>query len=294
MVASLAAFTVLELTTFVDARLYAALAGGGIAVGIVGFLDDRSSLSARTRLIVHFLAATWAVAWISENPHLRVGDALTQFGWVAYVIPALGIVWFLNIFNFMDGIDGIAGSEAAFICAALALISEIWNDDASVSSAAIATALASLGFVVWNWAPARIFMGDVGSGFLGLVIAVLGLESAQETSSMLWTVLILAGVFLADSSVTLIRRLLRGESLVTAHRTHAYQRAARKIGHGKVTALVIAINCGWLLPCAVASVTWPAAAGRIAVVALAPLVALATVLGAGRAERRDGYESRLI
>ncbi|HJS91163.1 MAG TPA: glycosyltransferase family 4 protein [Steroidobacteraceae bacterium] len=287
VVASLTAVTVLKLIALVDGRLFAALVGGGITVGTAGFLDDRSSLPAHVRLIVHFVAATWAVAWIP------VGDVLSQFGWTSYVIPVLGIVWFLNIFNFMDGIDGIAGSEAAFICAGLALMLKIWGGNGGVSAAAMVTAFASLGFLVWNWSPARIFMGDVGSGFLGFVIAVLGLDTAHEAASRLWTVLILAGVFLADSSVTLIRRALRGESLVIAHRMHAYQRWARSMGHGKVTALVLAINCCWLLPWAAASMNWPAAAGRIAVVALAPLIVLAIFLGAGRAELRDTSENPL-
>ena len=261
------------------------LVGGGIAVGTVGFLDDRNQLSARIRIIVHLTTAIWAVGCIGGVPPMRIDDQMVSFGWISYPLAALTIVWALNLFNFMDGIDGIAASEAVFVCGAGAALCVVGMASCAVPAAALVVAAASLGFLVWNWPPAKIFMGDVGSGYLGYVIAILALSAARENNIALFQWLILGGVFFVDATVTLLRRLMRGEKVYLAHRSHAYQRLARRWNsHLRVTASVLLINLLWLLPCAWLAGEFAHYAWLIMIGALMPLVGVALLAGAGGAQ----------
>jgi Fuc2NAc and GlcNAc transferase len=148
---------------------------------------------------------------------------------------------------------------------------------------------ATLGFLPWNWPPARIFMGDVGSGFLGFNLAVLALYTVHTGALTVWSWLILLGVFIVDATVTLLRRIVRGERWYVAHRNHAYQHAAiRWRSHRRVTLTVLAINLAWLIPLAWFVNRCPQL-GIIAVsLALAPLIVWALALGAGQSP----YDSR--
>jgi len=277
------ALLVLGLCASIPHELLWALAGGGIAVGAVGFADDHYSIPAAPRLAVHFLAAAWAVYWLGDLESLRVGANIIYLGWAGTLLAMLGIVWFANLFNFMDGIDGIAASEAIFIAAVGALLSPVGD---GVAPAAWVFAASCCGFLLWNWAPAKIFMGDVGSGYLGYVVAVLGLRAAHDDSTAPWVWLILGAVFLVDATVTLLRRALRGERVYQAHRSHAYQWLARRWrSHRRVTLAVIGLNLLWLAPCAALARLHPSAAAWIAFLALLPLVALIIVAGAGRREQ---------
>jgi Fuc2NAc and GlcNAc transferase len=272
----------------IEMRLLAAFAGGGVMVATVGFIDDRSPLSARVRLAVHFIAALWALAWLEGLPPLRIAGQVIEFGIAGYLLGALGIVWTLNLFNFMDGIDGIAASEAAFIALAAALLAIFTGVAMGVTAIALATAAACVGFLLWNWPPAKIFMGDVGSAFLGFTIALLAIASARDNPVALLVWLLLGGVFFVDATVTFVRRLLRREPVHEAHRSHAYQWLARRWNsHRRVTVLVVLVNLVWLLPCAWFATVWPAGAAWITVVGLAPLVLIAVGAGSGRAERPD-------
>jgi Fuc2NAc and GlcNAc transferase len=223
------------------------------------------------------------VWWLGGLPPLRVGDQLIELGLPGDVLGVLGIVWTLNLFNFMDGIDGIAASESAFICVVAAAI---MGSTGALSSELVATVLlgaASLGFLWWNWPRARIFMGDAGSGFLGFGVAALAIAHARHEPVALFVWTILGATFIADSGVTLLRRLLRGLPVYQAHRTHAYQRLTDRFGgHRPVTLAFMAVNVGSLLPCAIIAWTHPSWAAALAGLALLPLVIAALLLGAGR------------
>jgi Fuc2NAc and GlcNAc transferase len=267
-------------------QTFAALAGGGLAVAAIGLLDDRRPVPAAVRLVVHFAAAVWALVWLGGLPVLQIGSRFVQFGIEGYVLGALGIVWVLNLYNFMDGIDGIAASESIFIlgsAAGLALLTNGPGGDIPIVSVALGAACA--GFLVWNWPPARIFMGDVGSGYLGFTIAVLALVSARENAASLLAWLILGGVFFVDATVTFIRRLARGEAPHVAHRSHAYQWLSRRWGsHLRVTLAILLLNLLWLLPLAAYAWMNPALAAWVAGVAILPLIFLAIASGSGRPE----------
>lgn len=274
------ALLVLALRGEVPRELLLTLTVGGLAVAGVGLADDRKRMPAGVRFAVHIAAAVWAVVCLGGLAPLRVGAAEVTFGWSGYLLATLGIVWVLNLFNFMDGIDGIAASEATFVAWSGALLAV-----GSASGAAVILGAACLGFLCWNWPPARIFMGDVGSGYIGYALSVLALAAARNNPVAVWVWLILGGVFFVDATVTLVRRMVRGEPLHEAHRIHAYQWLARRWNsHLRVTVVVLLVNILWLLPCAGFAALHPRYAALTTVIALAPLVVLALLAGAGRGE----------
>jgi Fuc2NAc and GlcNAc transferase len=201
-------------------------------------------------------------------------------------LSVLILVWSTNLFNFMDGIDGIAASESIFISGALAWLNWLGGGTSGTTAAMLSLSAASLGCLVWNWPPARIFMGDVGSGFLGFMVTALAMVSNERGSIPMEVLPILGGVFLVDATVTLIRRMLRGDRWTEAHRMHAYQHLARRFGsHRPVTMIVIAIDLVWLLPWAFAASRFPANAQAYTVGALLPLVILTVLAGSGKREK---------
>ena len=267
-------------------RLSVVLTLGGLSVAAVGFWDDVRSAPVSVRILVHLLAAALAVRLLGGESVLHLGRIAVDLGIVGPIAAVVAIAWVLNLFNFMDGIDGIAASEAACILFGAGAL-ELCVAGATPRDAAplFVAGAACLGFLRWNWPPAAIFMGDVGSGYVGYVIAVLALHSSRTGALGIFAWLILGGVFFVDASLTLLRRLLRGEAVYQAHRSHAYQWLARRWGsHARVTSAVIVIDLAWLLPCAAAAVWFPRAAPLICVLALAPIVVAAHWAGSGRPE----------
>jgi UDP-N-acetylmuramyl pentapeptide phosphotransferase/UDP-N-acetylglucosamine-1-phosphate transferase len=215
------------------------IALGAILLAAVSGIDDLRALSPAVRLLVQAVAVAVGVSVLPELPDFLF-------------LGAIGLVWiwWINLFNFMDGIDGLAGSEAAMIGAGLLLFASFGaGSDPTLRGLAAAVTGAAVGFLVWNWSPARIFLGDVGSVPLGYILGFLLLDLAIRGH---WKVaLILPLYFLADATITLARRLLRGERVWQAHREHFYQQAVRcGLSHAAVVKRVIAadlllIGCGW-------------------------------------------------
>ena len=283
--AFLGAVLALALAEHLNGRIAVALVGAGGTIALVGFLDDRRTLPAGVRFAVHVASAGLVVFLLGGIPEAELENWGLRGVWVGAAIAVLALVWTTNLFNFMDGIDGIAGSEAAFIAGAGAWINWRHAGDAGLTIAMLCLAGASLGFLRWNWPPARIFMGDVGSGFVGFALAALGLAASTAGAIPIAAWAILGGVFLVDATVTLIRRIARGDPWLEAHRLHAYQHLARRYGaHLPVTALVIVINFVWLLPWAITAAQFPTRAPLFLAAALAPLIALALACGAGAEE----------
>jgi Fuc2NAc and GlcNAc transferase len=266
--------------------LTAALVLGGLSVAAVGFWDDVRSAPVAFRIAVHLGAAVLAVYCLGTASVIRVGDSIVDLGSMGPILGVLAVGWILNLFNFMDGIDGIAASEAACVLFSAAGLGLFVAQCSPIEVAPeLVAGAACLGFLKWNWPPASIFMGDIGSGFLGYVIAVIAIHSSQTSAINFFAWLTLGGVFFVDATLTLGRRLVRGERVHQAHRTHAYQWLARRWGsHSRVTVSVIIINLVWLLPCAALTMRFPGSAWWICWLALAPLVVCAFMSGAGRPE----------
>ncbi len=258
------------------------IGGAGASIALIGLLDDRFGIRPVVRFLVHFCSALWFYAWCS--------DLLTQFDlassglilgiWIALMLVA--IVWAINLFNFMDGVDGLGGSQGLFVAGLGSWFLLEANPSQGIGLLLAVVAAASAGFLVWNISPARVFLGDVGSGFLGFVLAGPLLIGSAETPVPVATWVILWGAFLVDATVTLLRRMSRGERWYQAHRLHAYQRLSRRwSSHMGVTGAYFAVNVLWLAPMAYWSVAKPEFATVLAGCALSPLVITAWLLGAG-------------
>jgi Fuc2NAc and GlcNAc transferase len=285
----LLAVLLMLLSGTVPPELAIAVLGAGGCVAVLGFFDDHGHVAARWRLLGHFAGAFWVLFWLGGLPLLTLFGLQVDMGWLGYALGAFYLVWLLNLYNFMDGIDGIASVEAICVCVGGALV--YWVCGLVESHGPLGLTLPLLlaaavaGFLVWNLPPAKIFMGDAGSGFLGIILGALSLQAAWAEPSLLWSWLILLGVFVVDATFTLLRRLLRGDKVYEAHRSHAYQYASRLHGrHLPVTLAVLAINVLWLMPIAF----WVGLGGIDGafglLVAYAPLVLLAVKYHAGEME----------
>lgn len=248
----LIAVALLSFQMLIEGELAIALLAAGLMSAIIGFIDDRKGIPARWRLLSHFIIAAFALYCLGGMPAIPLGSWVLSSGLIANVLAVFYLVWLVNLYNFMDGIDGLAAVEALTICFAGALLYYLC-DNINAALLPISLAVAVAGFLLWNFPPAKIFMGDVGSGFLGLVLGILSIQAAAVQANFFWSWLILLGVFIVDATVTLLRRGLRGEVLFEAHRSHAYQHASRYYGkHRPVTLGVLVINLLWLLPMAIA------------------------------------------
>ncbi len=259
--------------------------GAGGLIALVGFLDDHGHIAARWRLVAHFSAAIWAMFWMRGLPPVQLLGVDFDLSWFGHLLAVFYLVWMLNLYNFMDGIDGIASVQAVTACLGACLIYWLVGDTSLIWSPLL-LAMAVLGFLYWNFPPARIFMGDAGSGFLGLVLGILSIQAAWVSSRFLWVWVIFLGVFIVDATFTLMRRLLRGDKVYEAHRSHAYQFASRQFGrHLPVTLAVMAINIFWLLPIAICVGLFDLDGFIGTVLAYVPLVFLAARFNAGGLER---------
>lgn len=273
VVVLVASLIVSALRGLVSIEIAAAICGGGLVVAAVGWLDDRHGLPAVLRAVVQGLAALWALYWLGGLPSLSLGVTRLPLGPVGFVLGVVGIVWSVNLYNFMDGIDGLAGTEAITAAGMAALLiggtrvgllanPGMTGTAPGAASIALVSSLlvpASAGFLVWNWPPARIFMGDVGSGFLGFTFGVLAVASENSGALPLLVWVLLLGVFVVDATATLLRRISRRERWTEAHRTHAYQLAVQAgYTHKRVTVAVLGVNI-MLGAAAIVACVWPRA-----------------------------------
>ena len=254
---------------------------GALLLALVSWVDDRRSLSPAVRLSAQFVAVALPLGALM----LMGVAALPQIWlphWLGAIAAAVLWLWFTNLFNFMDGIDGLAASEAAAIGTGLTVFACLGSGDPEFAALPVAIAGAASGFLVWNWAPARIFLGDVGSVPLGYLLGFLLLGFAGEGH---WKIaVILPLYFVADATITLLRRFARGEQVWQAHREHFYQRAVQRgLSHAAVVCRVIAANLllialGW----AAENGGGIAAVAAAAVVVAVLLLSLAGLPGGGR------------
>lgn len=221
-------------------------------VAAVGWLDDHAAMPALPRFLVHLFAAALVGA------ALLLPTAVFQptvWLWLLVLIPLLA--GSINAHNFMDGIDALLALQALFVFSGDAWLAHVALQPALVT-ACLASAAACTGFLLFNWPPARIFMGDVGSGMLGLLIAILAGLLVQRAPELLWAALILPSAFLTDAALTLLSRLLAGRRWYTAHREHLYQWMTRARGsHAKTDCGYVSWNLIVVAPAMWAAVRHP-------------------------------------
>lgn len=250
-----------------------------LIVAITGLLDDVLSLSQRIRFVLYFLSSLLALG--------NFNSLFTQPLWLLVssgLILGLSLTWLINLFNFMDGIDGIAASESLFALTALSFFAYQANNT-DLHHLLILSTAPVIGFLMLNWQPARIFMGDIGSTFLGALIGCLCFYMINAKMISFYSVIILLAAFMVDATWTLSYRLATGQKWYQAHRSHHYQILARKLdSHSKVTSLYTLINIGWLLPLALAAQHYQEHALLITTISLLPLILQCFIIGAGKYE----------
>lgn len=262
-----------------------ALLGAGAAIAALGFLDDHGHIAARWRLLGHFSAAVWALFFLGGFAPIHIFGFIVDLSWFGHFFAVLYLVWLLNLYNFMDGIDGIASVEALCVCLGMCAIYWFAGYETLIW-APVLFCMAVLGFLYWNFPPARIFMGDAGSGFIGITLGIFSIQAAWVSPQLFWAWLIMLGVFIVDATFTLVRRILRGDKAYEAHRSHAYQFASRHFGkHRPVTLAVAFINVFWLLPIAFGTVLLGLDGALAICVAYVPLILLAIRFNAGVLEK---------
>jgi len=241
---------------------------GVLILACVSWLDDRKGVSALKRLSLHIFAACLG--------SLTFTSADTLFGgglpfWLDRTLMIVGWAWFMNLYNFMDGIDGITGTETITIATGTCLVmTAISIDDPFLSILTLVLTGACLGFLALNWYPAKIFLGDVGSVPLGFLTGFLLISLAVK--GYLIPALILPLYYLADSGITIITRALHGEKIWQAHRQHFYQRATQAVGrHDIVVCWIIISNLG-LISSALIAVTYPGLGLELAITTVAILL----------------------
>ncbi|MBI4433259.1 glycosyltransferase family 4 protein [Candidatus Uhrbacteria bacterium] len=221
-----------------------ALVGGGTLVAGIGWIDDRWSLPARYRFVAYAIASAWALWWMGGMPTLRVGIATLALGFGGTVLAFVAILWMANLMNFMDGIDGLVGAKTVVVGSVLGVL--LFQSGQVMYAFILWLLVAStMGFLIWNWHPAKIFMGDTGAVLLGFVFGVLAIasERAAAVPALIWWIMF--GLFFADASWTTLRRMLRGYHFYEGHRQFSFHRAVlRGHTHAQVTVGILA----WTVP----------------------------------------------
>ncbi|MDO8773268.1 MAG: hypothetical protein Q7K57_32095 [Burkholderiaceae bacterium] len=259
-------------------------------LALVSFLDDLRPMRASLRLGIQAAMGACLLLLLGGLPEIERFLNAYASRTLIYLVLLLVIVWWINLFNFMDGIDGLAGAQAIFMlmagAALLTWLNAAFRGD-PVWLLMLCVAAATGGFLLLNWSPAKIFMGDVGSIYLSFTILAFALLSIRNDwisvlpGLAMWA--ILGAAFVADATVTLLVRAFTGQRWYEAHRNHAYQLLSRKWGrHQPVALLFVSINCLWLLPLAAACILAPRWSAAWVALAYIPLGLAAWMLGAGR------------
>ena len=227
------------------AKLAAAILLGGSALAVLGFVDDVVQLSARIRFAVH-VAAVAVVVVLVPLPAFEVPPLRIEAAWLTLPLFGFVLLWLVNLYNFMDGIDALATAQCLTFAAGVIAL----GASGDAASVAYVLAGASAGFLIVNLPPALIFMGDVASGFVGLTLGAIALVAARESALPFVASMVLLTGFWFDATWTLCARIATRQPFAAAHRSHFYQKCARKFGHGRTTTGAIVLNLVWLTPLA--------------------------------------------
>jgi Fuc2NAc and GlcNAc transferase len=283
VIAFLLGLVALSIDNSISDDFFLTIALPGLIVAIIGLLDDRGHLtSAKWRLLGHFACALLAVWLVGGLPELPLANSTIDFGLAGDIAAVVYLVWTLNLFNFMDGIDLITGVQTVTTSAGVAILLLI-STESDLWKVFVVLTASIMGFLFFNLPPAKIFLGDVGSGFIGFTTAVVSLIVAKDEPLVAWAMIILLGVFVTDATITLLRRLMSRERVYVAHRTHAYQHLSKKLNHHLPVSLGVgAINLLFLLP-----IAWLVAESKIIpifglLIAYTPLAIVAALLNAGK------------
>ena len=252
----LAFILVFYITRQIMVAEFLVLFGGGLIMAVTGFLDDILELKASIRFIIQFFAVGWGLYWIGGIPSTVFFERLPVLYAIANAVAVVALVWFINSFNFIDGIDGLATSGATFFSLSIGGYF-LWQGIEPYGSLLIVLAACSLAFLCFNWPPAKMFLGDAGSNFFGYLFGAMILITVKNGNLSIWTWLIILAYLITDTTTTTFLRLCLVKGWYHTHRSHAYQNLARVLDNHKfVTCLITGINVFYLLPLAYLSIQY--------------------------------------
>ncbi len=270
-------------THYIDDNLLYPMALALSCVVIAGIVDDILGLSALSRLFLQSLGLFSVMLLWGGIAKIDLGYMIVNGSSLLQIIIFIGLLWLINLYNFMDGIDGLATVQAITTIGAIFVQIYFFSPNNQVLIVLGLLLACLLGFLPWNWPNARIFMGDTGSYFLGMFFALLILITIQEDSISVWSWCILLAFFWVDATFTLIRRILRGKRWYLPHCCHAHQRlASRWQSHRLVTGMVFVLNTIWLFPMSCLTIRYPDYAMLWTVFALLPVLAICIWTKAGK------------
>ena len=233
-----------------------AFGGGGMIVSMIGWLDDHKDISITFRIIGYTMASIWSIYWIGGLESITLGEHLIVLHNVGATLAVLGLVWLTNLYNFMDGTDALAAIQA--ICTGIMSgILLLYSGQQGLAIFSFVIVTATTGFIFWNWPPAKIFMGDVGSCMIGFSFGLLALvgETSGTLPILVWFILL--AVFICDATLTLLMRIFKREKWYSAHKSHAYQRYVQMgASHKRLALSLLLFNVMVLWPMAYIAFTW--------------------------------------
>jgi Fuc2NAc and GlcNAc transferase len=250
--------------------IYLTISVGGLAALLVGFIDDLVSISPIKKLIFQVILAGWGVFWLEGGP-LMVIDWMPNI--IVLFISMFFLVWIMNAYNFMDGVDGMASLGGILASILVALIIVITNGLTLTALLLLLLSSTMAGFLIFNWPQAKIFMGDSGSMFLGYFFGCIVLYTTMHNEVTIWTWIIVFGYYIADTTTTQIMRLIMVKKWYAPHRSHAYQNYARLTdSHLKTIMLFVLYYLIWIFPLLTWSLIDPDDALFISFLAVIPAI----------------------
>jgi len=259
---------VLFLTGQLQKDIAIALGIGGFFVSLIAWIDDHRHIPAFWRAMAYAIAAVFSVYCLGGFNHLKLGSYLLPLGMIGNVLAVVWIIWMTNLYNFMDGTDALAAIQA--MCVGLLAGILFWLEGQyGVAMVCFVIFASSCGFLFWNWPPAKIFLGDVGSCTLGFCFGVLTMIGEIEGTIPFTVWFILLSIFICDATLTLLMRIIKGEKWHNAHCSHAYQRWVQMgTSHKRLALSVLLINVMILWPMATMAFVWDEYSYYIAVTSL--------------------------
>jgi len=248
---------VLFLTAHLEISITLALGVGCFFVASVGWIDDHRHIPANWRALFYGIAAALSVYFLADNSNYQSVYQHLSFGVVSSFLIVFWIVWMTNLYNFMDGTDALAAIQT--ICAGISIGVIFWLEGQyGLATVCFVISASSCGFLFWNWPPAKIFMGDVGSCSLGFCFGVFAVIGEVQGSVPFVVFFILLSIFICDTTFTLLMRIIRNEKWYQAHKSHAYQRLVQLgMSHKKLAIIVLFVNVLILWPLAWAAYQEP-------------------------------------
>jgi len=273
-------FCILLFDEYINHEILLSIIIGAIFATIFGFVDDLVDIRTESKLVFQIFLGGWILYLFAKGLQVKLGILDGYSFWLFVVVCLFFLVWFLNAFNFMDGIDGMLASGSLLIALSSGLIILTLKGANENTFLLFLLIPICFGFLLFNFPPASIFMGDSGSLFLGYLIACLVLKTIVDNDMDFWTWLILLGHFLTETTLTSVMRIKLTKKWFAPHRSHAYQNLARLFNsHKKVTLYSIFFHLIWLLPIAFISAFKPEFGFLLYLLAIFPVIILTIKYG---------------